>query len=159
MWKFRPTWSCSTEFEVQQITREPAFPLVLKPRRSIYSIGNAVIHKTAIFAFSPEDLRRKFSAILSETGEAPLIQKLIRGEEAGVEFLCDRGSVLAVCAHRRIRSFPPSGGPAVVKETVPLSYHGLGERAERIVRELNWSCPIMVEFKMDNETAAPRLMG
>jgi carbamoylphosphate synthase large subunit len=48
-----PTWSCGTELELQQISGELAFPLVLKPRRSIYSIGNAVIHKTAIFAFSP----------------------------------------------------------------------------------------------------------
>jgi hypothetical protein len=28
------------------------------------------------------------------TGEAPLLQEYLRGEETGVEFLCDRGRIL-----------------------------------------------------------------
>jgi hypothetical protein len=41
------------------------------------------------------------------TGEAPLLQEYLRGEETGVEFVCDRGRILgpartAGCArHRR----------------------------------------------------------
>ena len=42
------------------------------------------------------------------TGEAPLLQEYLRGEETGVEFLCDRGRILgaartAGCARRRRR--------------------------------------------------------
>jgi predicted ATP-grasp superfamily ATP-dependent carboligase len=87
-----------------------------------------------------------------------LIQEYVRGEEASVQFMCDRGRVFGACANRRLRSVWPHGGPGVLKETVPLSYRGLGERARSIARELQWSGPIMIEFKIDQASGVPKLM-
>lgn len=61
-------------------------------------------------------------------------------------------------AHRRIRCMPPAGGSGVVKQTIPLAYQGLGDKAERLVAELRWSGPIMVEFKTDVASGIPKLM-
>lgn len=134
------------------------YPAVVKPRRSVSWTGNVGTHSTAVYALSAEDLERKCAEVVARTQEFPLVQEYVRGEEACVEFLCDRGKILAACAHRRIRSLCPSGGPSVVKQTVPLSYCGINQRAERLLAELHWSGPIMVEFKIDRRSGIPKLM-
>jgi predicted ATP-grasp superfamily ATP-dependent carboligase len=148
-------WASGAEFS--GMLRELTYPVVIKPRRSVNWSGNSGVCKSAAFAFSAEDLQKQFTPLRVRTGECPLVQEYIRGEETGVEFLCDRGRVLAACAHRRIRSESPTGGSGTLKETVPLSYQGLGERAQ-LVAELNWSGPIMVEFKTGRESGIPKLM-
>src|SRR5204863_8807497 len=92
------------------------------------------------------------------TDEFPLVQEYVAGEESSVQFLCDRGAVVAGCANRRLRSVNPVGGVGALKQTVPLSYRGLGERAESLASALKWSGPMMVEFKTDRETSRPKLM-
>jgi predicted ATP-grasp superfamily ATP-dependent carboligase len=152
------TYFCASESDVAHILPELTYPVVIKPRRSVSWRGDTGTHRTTSFVFSAEQLKTKCASVLSKSGEFPLIQKYILGEEAGVEYLCDKGTVLAACAHRRIRSLSPEGGPSVVKQTVPLSYQGLGERAERLVAALRWSGPIMVEFKIDRASGVPMLM-
>ncbi len=152
------TYFCATESDVSAILPELTFPVVIKPRRTVSWRGNAGTQTGPAFAFSPEDLKSKCAAILSVTGEFPLIQEYLRGEEGSVQFVCQEGRVLAACANRRIRSVSPAGGAGILKETVPLSYQGMGERAERLVAALHWTGPIMVEFKTGRETGVPRLM-
>jgi predicted ATP-grasp superfamily ATP-dependent carboligase len=135
-----------------------SYPLVVKPRRSVHWNGNSGVLKTADFACAFEDLKRQFRMIVSRTGECPVIQEYVFGEQASAEFLCDRGHVLAACAHRRLRSISPRGGASVVSETIPLTYHGIKERAERLVSKLCWSGPIMIEFKVSQKDGVPRLM-
>jgi len=152
------TYVCESENAFSAALPKLAYPVVIKPRRSMHWKGNLGIHSTATFAFSPEDLRRKFAAMLARSAEFPLLQEYVRGEEAGVEFLCDRGRIVAACAHRRVRSSPPAGGPGAIKESVPLTYRGMGARAARLAEELEWHGPIMVEFKIDRVSGIPKLM-
>ncbi len=152
------TYVCEREDDFFSVLPKISYPAVVKPRRSLRWEDNGALHSTAVFAFSADDLRRKFLGILARSGEYPLIQEYVQGEEAGVEFLCDRGRVVAACAHRRIRSSPPAGGPGAVKESVPLSYAGMGKRAARLAEALEWHGPIMVEFKIDRASGTPNLM-
>jgi predicted ATP-grasp superfamily ATP-dependent carboligase len=152
------TYFCARESDLRAVLRELTYPAVVKPRRSASWNGNAGTQNTTMFAFSAEDVTNKCAELVSRTGEFPLVQEYIQGEEAGVEFLCDDGRVLAACAHRRIRSTTPAGGSGVVNQTIPLSYGNLGARAKRLVAELRWSGPIMVEFKFDREQGIPKLM-
>ncbi len=140
---------------------EHDFPLVVKPRRSVYwpgGEGNFGIQVTASFATCSDELKRKCAHAVTQTGEFPLVQEYVAGEEASAQFLCDHGTVVAACANRRLRSTSPGGGPGALKVTVPLSSHGMAERGQRLASALNWSGPMMVEFKIDRVTGTPKLM-
>lgn len=134
------------------------YPVVLKPRHSASWCGNSGVSSGVSFLFSEREVPTAFRSIARETGEFPLLQEFIQGEELGVEFLCGDGEALAVCAHRRIRSLSPAGGAAVVKETVSEDYLHIGELGRRVVAALRWSGPVMVEFKVDSRDGRPRLM-
>lgn len=138
-----------------------AFPLVVKPRRSVSWYGavrGGGVQLTRGFANSFAELQSLCDEVVSKTGEFPLVQEYVRGIEASIQFLCDQGEVMAACANRRLRSSHPTGGPGVLKETVPLSYHGMAQLARRLVTALRWCGPIMVEFKIDHATGVPKLM-
>jgi predicted ATP-grasp superfamily ATP-dependent carboligase len=152
------THICTPEDDLAAIAGDMEYPVVVKPRRSVSWNGNTGVQTTAMFAFSADELKQKCSAVFNRTGEFPLIQEFVRGEEASVQFMCEDGRVIGACANRRLRSVWPHGGPGVLKETVPLSYRGLGERARCIARKLQWSGPIMIEFKIDQASGVPKLM-
>ncbi len=135
-----------------------SFPAVVKPRRSANWRGQSGSQNSVAFAFSAEELWREVDRIKARTGEMPLVQELLYGEELGAEFLCRQGEVIASCAHRRIRSLSPAGGAAVVKETICGDYRGIGEAARAMLRALQWSGPAMVEFKIDDRDGRARLL-
>ncbi len=152
------TYICQTIGEACRVACELSFPVVLKPRRSVFWDGNRGVQQSPSFAFSEHDLMRKLAAAFSQARECPLLQEFVRGEEVGVEFLCRDGDPLMVCAHRRIRSASPRGGASVVSETIPDDYCGIGALARRLVRRLRWNGPAMVEFKICKRTHCPQLM-
>lgn len=152
------THLCSKIADISSLAHRLTYPVVIKPRRSVWWDGECGIQRTATFAFSADDLIEKCQSVLLCMREFPLIQEYIRGPELGVELLCDNGNILAACAHRRIRSLSPIGGASVLAETVPLTYSGIGDLAQRIVARLHWSGPIMIEFKIDEKTHTPSLM-
>lgn len=154
------TYSQASGDDLSDFSRRHGFPLVVKPRRSVYweGRGSSGVQVTASFASSPEELKTKCAAFQAQTGEFPLVQAYVCGEEASVQFLCERGNVVAACANRRIRSISPGGGPGALKVTIPLDSYGMAERGRRLVSALNWSGPMMVEFKIDRRTGEPALM-
>jgi predicted ATP-grasp superfamily ATP-dependent carboligase len=152
------TWIIGSIGDLDDIEAQVSYPVVLKPRRTVYWNNNSGVQRTAVFALSRKDLIEKCNHLVKRTGEFPLLQKYIVGEETGVEFLCHHGQILAACAHRRLRSASPTGGSGVLTETVSLDYCGTAQRAERLVSALQWSGPIMVEFKICRETSIPYLM-
>jgi len=152
------TYSGTTGEGLPAFVKSHGWPLVVKSRRSVYWRRNGGIHVSASFATSLEELEAKCALSVSQTGEFPLVQEYVQGEEASVQFLCDRGTVLAGCANRRLRSVNPAGGAGALKQTVPLSYYGLVERARSLASALTWSGPMMVEFKIDQEVSEPKLM-
>lgn len=156
------TYNGTNRSGLTEFLRRHTFPLVVKPRHSVSwrhgTQGQVGVHLSPQFATSRQELDSSCDAILAQTGEFPLVQEYVRGEQASIQFLCDRGTVVAACANRRLRSSHPTGGPGVLKETVPLSYRGMADRARTLVAAVNWSGPIMVEFKIDDTTQIPMLM-
>lgn len=136
------------------------FPAVVKNRHSIvWKNGNAV-SGSASFVFSKEELLKLYKTIKEDTEEAPLVQEFIKGEEFGIEMLCEKGEVILQFAHKRIRSLSPRGGAAVVKETASETetVKLMGEYSHALVRELAWTGPVMVEFKVDARDGKVLLM-
>ncbi len=151
-----PTIRCYQPSEFLEV----AFPAVVKARHSMVWKEGKGIAGTAVFVFSYEELVSVFKKVKEETGESPLVQEFIEGDEYGVECVCKGGRILEQFSHKRIRSLSPRGGAAVVKETAPDSKEAelMRRYAEVLLHELQWTGPAMVEFKIDNRDGSIRLM-
>jgi predicted ATP-grasp superfamily ATP-dependent carboligase len=137
-----------------------AFPAVVKNRHSIVWKDKKSSSGSASFVFSRDELNEQYKKVQRETDEAPLVQEFIKGEEFGIEMVCNKGEVLLEFAHRRIRSLSPRGGAAVVKETAEQTQTVklMQEYAKALVRKLSWTGPVMVEFKVDERDGRVLLM-
>ncbi len=154
------TFAPEMAHEVAQMGETFAYPVVIKPRRSVTWKDGAGVFGTASFIQNKEDLIRTFSELKKTLGEAPLIQTLVHGEEYGVEMLADKGVVYACVTHHRIRSLSPTGGASVLKETLHAGdlKNTLEAYAKTLVTKLSWTGPIMVEYKVDSDSREPKLM-
>ncbi|HEX4799406.1 MAG TPA: ATP-grasp domain-containing protein [Candidatus Paceibacterota bacterium] len=155
-----PTHIPAHKDELHRIAMSASYPMVVKTRRSVTWRDGVGVFGSASFVHSPQALIERCVALLQKTGEMPLIQEFVRGEEYGVEMLAKEGHVYAVVAHHRIRSLSPTGGASVLKETLDegVLYRELCEHAETLVKKLSWTGPIMVEFKVEQDTRTPYLM-
>ena len=155
-----PTHMIETADEVRRLADTLTYPVVVKARRSVAWKEGVGIFGTASFVHDGGELEARFFACKHATGESPLIQTFIRGDEYGVEMLAHEGVPYAIVAHHRLRSLSPTGGAAVLKETL---YDGvlkdtLVAHAQTLVEKLAWTGPIMVEFKVDQDSRTPYLM-
>jgi predicted ATP-grasp superfamily ATP-dependent carboligase len=144
--------------ELEHLVLEWRYPIVVKPRHTVAWPWGRGVQSTPRFAFSNAEILRLAGSLRRQTSEMPILQEFVGGEELGVEFLCREGEVLAVFAHRRIRSLSPTGGAATVKEAIAEDYKCIGEQARRLVCELRWTGPVMVEFKVDQRDGRAKLI-
>jgi predicted ATP-grasp superfamily ATP-dependent carboligase len=155
-----PTYVPNDEGEVKRVAASLTYPAVIKTRHSVAWREGKGVFGTASFVQSGEELEEKFSVLQAATGEAPLVQQFIKGEEYGVECLCDKGVLCAVVVHKRLRSLSPTGGASVLKQTVgenDLS-NKMRQYTEKLLAELAWTGVAMVEFKVDATDGEPKLM-
>jgi len=145
------TYAADNFEEVVAAKDEFQFPVLIKPRRGYGARGLTLCN-------TPEELTSAYPEITAIYGNC-LIQEYIPpgGEELGVYALFNSNSELrAVTVHRRLRSYPVSGGPSTLRETVHRPE--LVETAIRLLKALNWSGVAMVEFKTDPRDNQPKLM-
>ena len=144
------------------IAREIGFPVVVKPQQNATWKGNIGTSGSVVFSFSISELKDAVNAIQKRTGEFPILEEYIVGSEYGVEVMAHRGNVVQWFAHKRIRSLSPTGGASVVKESI-LVPHDLMVHTKRLIKELAWHGPAMVEFKQnskkDNEALLLEING
>lgn len=131
------------------------YPLVIKPRRSRIVSGAGFISLGVTYARDPEEARH----ILRELPEGAfpvLLQEKLSGEGVGYFALAKEGRILAEFQHRRLRELPPTGGVSVLREAMETE-KALEEPGRKLLKELGWTGPAMVEFKRDGE-GRPRIM-
>jgi predicted ATP-grasp superfamily ATP-dependent carboligase len=158
-----PTMSTYTPESYEEIVRLSetlTYPAVIKTRRSVTWKEGVGIFGSASFVQNKEELQNNFETLKEKLGEAPLVQDFLLGEEYGVEMLARKGKVYAQVTHHRMRSLSPTGGASVLKETLREGdlKNTMETYAEKLVKVLEWSGPIMVEFKVDSDTREPKLM-
>lgn len=150
---------CSTEAleSALDLSHLLGFPVVIKPCRSRIRTEKGWRGTSVKYAQDTQELKRIVSVSL-ENGEGPLLlQKWIYGVGVGV-FLClNRGEVVAVFSHRRLREKPPSGGVSVLRESIPVD-PTLRGYAEKLLRAFDWHGVAMVEFKQDERAGGYKLM-
>ncbi len=133
-----------------------AFPVVLKPSRSVTGLASERRKVGVRYAHSPRELEGHLSELRSG-GDPVLVQSRIEGPGLGIFMLRWRGELVATFAHRRIREKPPAGGVSVCCESVEPS-EGLLGRSASLLAALDWSGVAMIEYKHDTRTGRNYLM-
>jgi predicted ATP-grasp superfamily ATP-dependent carboligase len=80
----------------------------------------------------------------------PLIQGYVPGRGRGAFALYDHGRPVAWFAHERMRDVRPTGSASSLRCSIRLEPR-LQEPAERLLTELQWHGPAMVEFRDDGK--------
>jgi predicted ATP-grasp superfamily ATP-dependent carboligase len=150
------TWILKQRSDIDNIIGELPFPVVIKPRRSRYLIDNAWVLTGVDYAFSPDELRKKFGAY-DKRLPPPLIQERIPGPGAGTFVIFSEGELRAIFSHKRIREKPPSGGVSVLCESAPLNPQ-MRDYSIKLLKALGWHGVAMVEFKIDSRDNLPKIM-
>jgi len=136
--------------ECLSAAEEIGFPCVIKPRWS-----NAWDGTRFLPTQSPKyaNDREQLIEVLAGPNQGmhwPLVQSYVSGRGKGVFALCDRGKVVAWFAHERMRDTRPTGSSSSLRRSVRLEPR-LREPAEKLLADLKWHGPAMVEFKDDGE--------
>ena len=142
--------------EIKNLSSRLSYPVVIKPKRSGFFVGNGWVHAGVDYAHSAEELIGKCQN-QNENLPLPLIQERITGPGYGVFALFNHGKPKAIFSHKRLREKPPSGGVSVLSESIPVD--PLMKRyATCILEKLSWHGVAMVEFKLDQKEHRPKLM-
>jgi predicted ATP-grasp superfamily ATP-dependent carboligase len=126
------------------------YPLISKPRISSGAQG------FQLYTTKKEFL--KSLSLLPPEETPPLLQEYIpHGGEIGVYTLFDRNTEpVALTVQRRIRSYPVTGGPSTLRETI--QHDEAVHLAFRLLKAMHWQGLAMVEFRIDKRTNKPVLM-
>jgi len=136
--------------------RDIGFPCVVKARFSrVWHDGRLLADPGVAYVARAEDVD---AAVLSrrQGPHWPLIQRYIPGSGKGMFALCDRGKVASWFAHERLRDVRPSGSGSTLRRSVALDAR-LREPAARLLADLGWHGPAMLEFLYD-ESQSPWLI-
>ncbi|MEN6292754.1 MAG: ATP-grasp domain-containing protein [Methanobacterium sp.] len=129
------------------------FPLVIKPRISSGSRGLYVCN-------SLDELVLKFKENKQKYGKSLIQEYIPQRGELGVYTLFNFDSEpRALTVQRRIRSYPASGGPSTLRETVnnETSKKAI-DIAFRLLKAMGWVGVAMVEFRIDSRDGVPKIM-
>jgi predicted ATP-grasp superfamily ATP-dependent carboligase len=128
--------------DLARAAADVGFPAIIKPCEGQGAHGVKLVNGLG-------ELEEWHPRIVRRFGPA-LVQEFIPpgGGEFGVSLLMGAGQkVLASFSHRRIRSYPVSGGPSTLRESVHCPE---AERhAESLLGALGWLGVAMVEFRRD----------
>lgn len=151
-----PTRLPRSEDECRTHAAELGFPCVVKARFSEALVEGGLIRGGgACYVGGPDELM----AAVTENRQGPywpILQSFVAGQGKGVSGLCDRGRPLALYAHERLRDVRPSGSGSSLRRSVALEPR-LRSPVERLLAQLQWHGPVMVEFR-DDGGESPCLM-
>lgn len=133
-----------------------SFPMVVKSRMSMQKVWGQWVKGEVRVAHNALELVDSFSAI-NHGATYPLVQEYIPGWGEGIFFLCNRGEVRSVFAHRRVCETPPDGGVSTLRESIPVNPRLFGP-LRALLRDLCWHGIVMFEFRVDARDGVPKLM-
>jgi predicted ATP-grasp superfamily ATP-dependent carboligase len=138
------------------------YPAILKPRRSHFWQHGRWCSANVGIVYDAEDLARR--RVDPGLRAGCLVQEYIPGYGEAVFLLTERGEPRVRFAHQRLREKPPTGGQSVLRVSIAPDPELL-DWSERLLADLDWSGPAMVEFRRapDGQAALmeinPRLWG
>lgn len=78
-----------------------------------------------------------------------IVQERVVGVGRGFFCLAYKGAILEYYMHERIREFPVTGGSSTAAKSIFCEQ--LYKISKEIIDQLNWTGPLMIEFKYDDE--------
>tara|TARA_B100000315_G_C14581355_1_gene590644 strand:+ start:190 stop:1359 length:1170 start_codon:yes stop_codon:yes gene_type:complete len=124
-------------------------PILIKPRISSGSRGIVKINNWDDYHEAYDKIHLEFPC--------PMIQEFIpHGGAYGVSMLYKKGRSKASFTHKRIREYPPSGGPSTLREGV--HYIEIENYSKILLDALKWNGVAMVEYRINKNTGKPQLM-
>jgi glutathione synthase/RimK-type ligase-like ATP-grasp enzyme len=143
------------EAELLAAGRRLGLPAVVKPVRS-WAPGSTTLGRLASTLVADEAELREVGSLLLRAEANPLVQQWLPGVREGIHVFYSGGTFSARMALVELRTSPPLGGNAVLRETVPLPEDTV-KHAETLVRALGLEGYCVVEFRRDAD-GVPRLM-
>jgi predicted ATP-grasp superfamily ATP-dependent carboligase/protein-tyrosine-phosphatase len=125
------------------------FPIIAKPR----NVGNPAPFKVAQFNDA-----RELAEFFDWSHFGPFIfQEYVTGDGVGLSTIVAEGRLLTVFAHRRLHEYPPGGGFGVFFESETPNPE-IVRASAKLLEQLEWQGPAMVEFRHDARTGNWSLM-
>lgn len=129
---------------------ELEYPLIIKPVKSSGSRGVALCNNR-------KELTNKYEYNFRKYGSLLVQEYIPQGGEIGVYTLFNKESKpIALSVQRRIRSYPVSGGPSTLRETIRDDK--LVSLSFKLLDAMDWYGLAMVEFRIDSRDGKPKLM-
>jgi predicted ATP-grasp superfamily ATP-dependent carboligase len=144
-----------TVSDVGAALREIGLPAVVKPSESWMWGEKQGARFLAQLVTTPDEARRAVEELTS-LGGSLLFQQFLSGRREAMNFLYASGQMYARFAQWAKRTDPPLGGSSVLRQSIDIP-PDIGERAERLVREIELEGYSEVEFRRDS-TGVPYLM-
>jgi predicted ATP-grasp superfamily ATP-dependent carboligase len=142
--------------DVKSIRHELRYPVVVKPALSVIPTKGRSILTKVHFAQSEDELIRLYEQ--KEYLRYPsVIQGRIVGPGIGIFVLFDRGELVTIFGHRRLREKPPAGGVSCLRESIAVD-PDLREHAIKLFKPLKWHGVAMMEYKQDQKSGQPYLL-
>jgi len=136
--------------DINDIKDNLVYPVIIKPAKGFGARGVELCK-------SYEELRLKSREVYVVHGSFLVQEYIPHGDEIGVYALFNFDSEpRAVTVQRRIRSYPISGGPSTLRETIKNPK--LVDTAFELLKSLKWQGVAMVEFRTDPRDGIPKLM-
>ena len=154
------TRRCVDRDEALAAAEELGFPLVIKPRSTVFGEPGEARHRASSIAADPEALRAK----LEEAGWPCLLQALERGTIVSLGGVVAKGRLLAIACSRYLRTWPADAGPVCFSRSIDPPT-GLVEASGRLVGALDWEGIFELELvqREDGQLAVldfnPRVYG
>jgi predicted ATP-grasp superfamily ATP-dependent carboligase len=128
-----PTAVCSTVDDALAAAAEFGYPVVIKPRSSVYEVDGRVLRTASRGVDDAAELAR----VARGFGDPCLIQRTDDGVVHSSSGVMADGRLLAFALARYLRTWPPEAGNAALTETIAPP-EGLARRVEALMADLRW---------------------
>lgn len=144
---------CDTADEATAAAAGFGFPVVLKPRRTVFVDGDETRHLASALVGDSESLLTK----LAEAGLPCLIQRREMGAILSFGGVMADGQLLAATASRYLRTWPPEAGPVSFSQSIEAS-SSLLDSVGRLAASLGWENGIFELEAIELADEAPAVL-
>jgi predicted ATP-grasp superfamily ATP-dependent carboligase len=147
------TYFPNTFEELRVLSKKISYPCVIKPRSKSFWDKSGTLHRTKVtennYARNPIELMKNYKVLLKENkflkNFQPLIQTYVKGNIMDTVLLANNGDIVRYFQNVRLRTVPIKGGAFTLAQGIPENSKMLNY-TERLIKEIKWTGPAMVEF-------------